>query len=117
VVEELNDGMLLHTLKASKEEWRKLRTYMSTRNKLEIEENILTNTTPLFGYPTILYENQEDKGASDSVTNTQHLAKVLTSLILPNDENQYSVHQILDSLENEELRQSQLYVPSSSLRL
>lgn len=37
MVEELNDGMLLHTLKASKEEWRKLRTYMSTRNKLEIE--------------------------------------------------------------------------------
>jgi len=53
-IEEFNEGIQLTNLK-DPQEWQRLRQYLS-KNSQEMESYVRKGTTPLFGFPTVLYE-------------------------------------------------------------
>ena len=57
-LKEYNLGLQLHLLKDDSQEWKRLRAVLNEQRK-SMEQLIEKGTEPLFGYPTVLYDEFE----------------------------------------------------------
>ena len=97
-IEEFNEGIQLTNLK-DPQEWQRLRQYLS-KNSQEMESYVRKGTTPLFGFPTVLYETSQ--------TGVGNLKKALTDHTIPLNQHKHTVPRLLAAVENEIIREEQL---------
>ena len=77
-------------------EWQRLRQYLS-RNSQEMDSYVRKGTTPLFGFPTVLYE-----------TPVSNLKKALTDHTIPLNQHKHTIPRLLAAVEMEMIREEQL---------
>lgn len=94
-LQEFNNGIELTNLR-NPEEWVRLRKLLN-ENKVEMEQYVTNGTTPLFGFPTVLYEtlNNQNSGVAN-------IKKALTDHVIPKNEHFHTVSKLITAVENEQ---------------
>ena len=104
-LEEFNNGIELTNLK-NPDEWVRLRKFLN-ENKVEMEQYVANGTTPLVGFPTVLYDQHKQNGG------VANIKKALTDHVIPKNEHFHTVSKLITAVENEQEREEKLLIKFS----